>query len=109
MDTRTETTKRQAFAVLWDKTEEPSYYDRYTVREWLKDEGWPTLFPGHCFRCHGFEDGPCEAPYGHGPFGCPGCVKAEQEQEQEVKQSKVKLTDRQRSALLAAMPPEDSE
>jgi hypothetical protein len=27
----------------------------------------------HCDRCHGREDGPCEEPYGHGAFACPGC------------------------------------
>lgn len=91
MNARTEFTKRQAFAALWNFAHEPSHYDVGVVREWLKDEGWPTLFPGHCFRCHGFEDGPCEAPEGHGPFACPGCVKEEQGHAQAVKMLQAKM------------------
>jgi len=33
---------------------------------------------GHCTRCHGLEDGPCEAAAGgHGAFNCPGCIAQE--------------------------------
>lgn len=35
------------------------------------------------------EDGPCEAPYGHGPFNCPGCMKEEQEHQLAVLQAKM--------------------
>lgn len=67
--------RRMTFSQLWDKAGEGSIaYDTGEVREWLEVEGWPTLFPGHCFRCHGFEDGPCEGPEGHGAFACPGCA-----------------------------------
>lgn len=92
MSARTEFTKRQVFAVMWHKAQEDAD-DPNTVPviEWLKDEGWPTLFPGHCFRCHGFEDGPCEAPEGHGAFACPGCVKEEQGHAQAVKMLQAKM------------------
>lgn len=71
-----ESIRKMTFYQLWDaalsESEDPNMA---TVVEWLKHVGWETLFPGHCFRCHGFEDGPCEAPEGHGAFACPGCVK----------------------------------
>lgn len=70
MTRQEESIKQRTFVILWDKTEEPSYYDRYTVREWLKDEGWPLLFPGHCFTCHMNEHDQCKSD---GHLSCPAC------------------------------------
>lgn len=91
MSARTEFTKRQVFAVMWHKAKEDAD-DPNTVPviEWLKYVAWDELFPGHCFRCHGFEDGPCHTEDG-GYHECPGC----REEDAEHK----------RAALLAAMPP----
>lgn len=72
--------KRRVFSVLWEKSKEGSIaLDLSEVQEWLECEAWPLLFPGHCFRCHGFEDGPCEAPEGHGAFACPACAGFQEE------------------------------
>ena len=81
----------RAFLALWDKANKDRHRSLHAESSmiWLEDVGWETLFPDHCFRCHGFEDGPCEAPYGHGPFGCPGCVKEEQEHQQRVQAAMV--------------------
>lgn len=78
MSARTEFTKRQVFAVMWHKAKEDAD-DPNTVPviEWLKYVAWDELFPGHCFRCHGFEDGPCHTEDG-GYHECPGCVKDEE-------------------------------
>lgn len=56
-----------------------------SVRDWLERRGFPLIMgEGHCFRCHGFEDGPCEGPEGHGAFACPGCVREDQERRAAV-------------------------
>lgn len=65
---------QQAFTVLWDKAREDRHRSLHAESSmiWLKDEGWLTLFPGHCFRCHMNEHDPCDEHY---PFVCPACLK----------------------------------
>ncbi len=66
--------KRMTFFHLWDKAGEGSIaYDTGEVREWLEVEGWPTLFPGHCFDCDNSNvgDAKCDEHY---PLSCPACV-----------------------------------
>lgn len=92
MDTRTETTKRQAFAVLWHSASHDNFagwFDSHEVLGWLELTAFPLLFgEGHCFRCHGFEDGPCHTDDG-GMHECPGCMKEEQEHQLAVLQAKM--------------------
>lgn len=67
-----ESTRRMTFYHLWDAALRDSEDPNMTpVVQWLKYVGWETLFPGHCFRCHGFEDGSCK-PAEH--LTCPGCA-----------------------------------
>lgn len=88
MNAQTAFIMRQAFAALYNRAKQDRHRSLRAEFSmlWLQDEGWPALFPGHCFRCHGFGDGPCHT-HGGGMRSCPGCVKEEQEHRQTVKQA----------------------
>lgn len=79
--------RHKVFSRLWVSASNDNvggWFDDTEVLGWLKLSAFPLLFPGHCFRCHGFEDGPCEGPEGHGAFACPGCVREDQERRAAV-------------------------
>lgn len=70
-------TKRQMFAVLWDKATDT---EALSAQAWLKVEAFPTLFPGHCFNCHMGEVESCSDP---AHLGCPACWKEEIEKQKQ--------------------------
>lgn len=82
MSAQTQSAQR-LFAILYDKAREDRHRSLGAESSmiWLKNEGWPTLFPGHCFACHMNEHDPCEDHY---PLSCPGCVKEEREHQMSV-------------------------
>ena len=63
MTSRDRSIAQRTFAVLWKVAQDGAFYETEEITAWLKEAGWPALFPGHCFTCHTNKN------------ECPACVR----------------------------------